>query len=632
MKHFKYFVVGVLFFLGGSIFPQVDTLTILHFNDTHSCLAPLGPRNHTLEGKTGGIARAASFIGLTKMTEPNVLTLMAGDFSIGDLFYNVYFGAAELQMYSSLGVDALTLGNHEFDLGSTTLLGVLYNSFSSGGQFPIISSNLILPDASVQPLSEYVTPFTVKDIGGIKVGIFGLTTPETNLLSSPAPAVLDTDLIGVSLAMVQTLQNLDCDVIIMLSHLGFQYDKLLAQNIPGINVIVGGHDHLVLQKPVKIENPGGKKTWIVQAGSHFQYVGKMQLALKEGKVSLLDYKLVPMNNFIPEEPNLKAEVNNLIQGIEATYGPVYSQQIGFAKTYLEEEATDIMKPGSHDTPLGNFITDAFRWKTGTDIAIEPGGSIALPLERGPIVGADLFRAVGYGFNTDNGLGFRIAKFKITGEALLDGIKYILSNYTDNDEFFIQVSGMEYSYKAAGNKLVLNAYVDNNNRKWNKNKIDPAATYSVSTNEFVPMMLNALQIPYSDLEVVAGLSEFEVLAEYVQYLGGEISSRTEGRIKCEFSLKNECDENGRFSHRFNLRNYPNPFNPSTTIQYTLEQQENVKLVVYDILGKEVKTLVNESQAPGIYNVVFNAGNLASGFYFYTITAGDFHEIKKMILLK
>ena len=620
MRIFKYLIAGVLFFLGGNIFPQVDTLTILHFNDTHSCLAPLAPRDQNLEGKIGGISRAATFIGMTKMSDPNVITLHAGDYSIGDFFYNKFFGVAELQIYSSLGVDALTLGNHEFDLGPEALLGALQAAFSSGGEFPILSSNLILPDVSVQPLSDYVSPFTVKQTGNIKTGIFGLTTPETNVLSNPSPAILDTNLVDVTLAMIDTLQKLNCDVIIMLSHLGYEYDELIAQNVPSINVIVGGHDHLILQNPVSITNPSGKTTWIVSAGSHFQYIGKMQLALEQGNVSLLNYELVPMDTLIPEETNTKAVVDNLIQQIEADYGPVYTQKIGEAPVYLSEEGPDLMVSGSHDTPLGNFITDAFRWKTNTDIAIEPGGSIAMPIQQGPAVAADLFRAVGYGFNTDNGLGFRIAKFNITGAALLDGIRYILSTYTNNDEFFLQVSGLNYGYKFAHDTLTLNANLGNNS-------IDSSTVYSVSTNELVPMMLDILQIPYSNLEIVSGLTEYEVLVEYVNHLGGVISDSTEGRIT---PVKNNSET---LPYKFNLgQNYPNPFNPTTTIQYTINQSQNVRLVVYDLLGREVKTLVNEFQEAGNHKIIFNAGNLASGIYFYSITAGPLHQVKKMILLK
>jgi 5'-nucleotidase / UDP-sugar diphosphatase len=626
MKHFKYFVVIVLFFLGGNIFPQVDTLTILHFNDTHSCLAPLGPRDQNLEGTIGGIARAASFIGLTKMTDPNVLTLMAGDFSIGDLFYNVYFGAAELQIYNSLGVDAVTLGNHEFDLGPSTLYQALQGSFAPNDGFPLLSTNLVLPDQTVRPLAEYVKPYKIKQVGNIKVGIFGLTTPETNLLSSPGPAVLDTNILIIAADYVDTLTSNNCDVIILLSHLGYKLDQAIASLVPGINIIVGGHDHLTLQTPTEVLNPSGKTTWIVQAKSHYEYIGKMQLGVEGGSVTLLDYQLVPMDENIPEEPTVKGIVNGLITEIEITYGPVYTQQIGYTDSLLTEEAVDLTNTGFHDTPVGDLVTDAFRWKTNADIAIEPGGSIAMPLQGGPIVGADLFRCLGYGFNTDNGLGFRLVKFDMTGAALVAGLEFGVSSIEKNDEFFIQVSGMEYVYNS---NLEPGSRIESvliGGKQLNSDSI-----YTVTTNEFVPMVLDQIGIPFSNLYTYEGLSEFEVLSEYVMATGPEISSPELGRINNSVS---GIEENfSSIPRKFILQqNYPNPFNPSTTIQYTLSQQEKVKLVVYDILGKEIRTLVNESQSPGTYNVVFNAGSFASGVYFYSITAGTFHQIKKMMLLK
>src|SRR5476651_2309509 len=117
---------------------QTDTITILHINDSHSGLLPSGPRTADLKGTHGGIARAASVIGLTKMTEKNVLTLHAGDFSVGDIFYNAYFGVPELRILSGLGLDAMTVGNHEFDLTPATLKQVLDTAFAAGGAFPLL--------------------------------------------------------------------------------------------------------------------------------------------------------------------------------------------------------------------------------------------------------------------------------------------------------------------------------------------------------------------------------------------------------------------------------------------------------------------------------------------------------------
>ena len=123
---------------------------------------------------------------MNKMTEPNVLLLHAGDAFIGDLFFNVYFGAAEFQLLTALGLDAMAVGNHEFDLQPSTLEQALQSSFEPGEGFPLLSANCILEDPEVNTLKNYISPYTIKEIGSLKVGIFGLTTPETNLLSLPA--------------------------------------------------------------------------------------------------------------------------------------------------------------------------------------------------------------------------------------------------------------------------------------------------------------------------------------------------------------------------------------------------------------------------------------------------------------
>ncbi len=218
---------------------SADTLTIIHVNDTHSNLAPGGSRDKNLQGTIGGIARAATYIGMTKQQFPNTLVLHAGDIYIGDLFFQKYYGVAELQLMAQLGFDAMTVGNHEFDLTPSTLQTALDTAFAAGIPFPLLSANLILENDSVKGLKKYIQPSVVKTVGGLKVGIFGLTTPETNLLSLPAPAVLDTNIIQIAMAQVAELKAKNCNVIILLSHLGLDLDKIVAQYVDGINLIVG---------------------------------------------------------------------------------------------------------------------------------------------------------------------------------------------------------------------------------------------------------------------------------------------------------------------------------------------------------------------------------------------------------
>ena len=610
-------------------YSQTDTLTILHINDSHSCLAPLGPRTAGLEGTQGGIARAASLIGLTKMTDPNVLTLHAGDIFIGDLFFNVYFGAAEFQLLNALGFDAITLGNHEFDLQPSTLAASLSASFPPDSGFSILSANLILPDTSLLTLDSYVSPFTIKDMGSFKVGIFGLTTPETNVLSLPAPAVIDTNIVQCVLSMVDTLSKESCDVIILLSHMGLYFDEMIASNIPGINLIVSGHDHYLLEQPFEVTNPLGKTTWIVQTDGFYKHIGKLQLTVSSGEVNLLGYQAIPLDENIPEEPAVKAQIDGLTAGIEDTYGPVYSQQIGNASAYFEEVAHSLLSNGNHDTPIGNLAADAYRITMGTDIAIQPGGSTAQPLYEGPLVAADAFRTVGYGFNTINGLGYRLVTFDISGFGILTGLEFGLSGIELSDEFFLQVSGMNYVYNPSWDPYSRLYSVEIGGLP-----IDPMGTYSVTTNELVYLLMvdpSFLGLEVDNVVLHDSTTEFQVLTGYIASLG-IINPTVEGRIRADNTVGVEV-VHGIIPNEFNLeQNYPNPFNPSTTIKFSLPSAGHVILKVYDAIGQEVEVLLSKEILPGNYKVVWNAAGLPSGVYFYNLRFKNHINTKKMVLIR
>ena len=771
MKKLTFFIYLLLLSLlsfGNSI-AQVDTLTILHINDTHSTLSPLGPRTSDLQGTQGGIARAASVIGEARMSDPNVLVLHAGDVFIGDLFFNQFFGVPEFKLMKELGFDAMTVGNHEYDLGPLTLDGALREAFTPDSGFPLLSANSILDDPSVADLKNYISPYTIKQLGNIKVGIFGLTTPEANLLSQPAPVFVDTNLIPIALNMISELQAQHCNVIILLSHLGYNLDKLIASNIPGIDVIVGGHDHYLFQQPVEVTNPSGNKTYIVQAGSFYKYLGKMQLVVSSSGVRLLNYQAIHLDNTIPLEPTVNTVVNGLMSEIENTYGPVYTQQVAYVTNTLNEAAEDLLNSGVHDTPIGDLVTNAFKWKTGTDIALQPGGFTAQPLYKGPIVAADLFRVNGYGFNTDNGLGFRIVTYTVKGSDLLYALGYTLSTIDLNDEFLIQAAGLDYTYDAALSPEARLTGVMVNGAPVKSNKI-----YKVASNEAVLPVLDMLGIPYTNVYLYQGLSEFEVLTEFVttklqiihpdifgriaaihlpdnagKANGGGvavspkgafyISDKTSGPISYGFSAKytgnlkgvtgntnfqfkngdirlnstgyewlivtndaaifrGTAKINGKGSYGFlvsavdggkrgknddNFRiqiwnnedglmfydnvdgcntgrgsividnkfkgedfaklgnghkkhclfqNFPNPFNPATSIKFSLVSSEFVGLKIYNSIGQEVASLVNQILPAGEYEYTWNAGNLASGIYLYKFRTGNSVEVKKMILLK
>jgi 5'-nucleotidase/UDP-sugar diphosphatase len=616
-------------FLSVGAYAVQDTLTILHVNDTHSNLAPIGPRSTSLEGSLGGIARAASLIGFQKETSPNPILLHAGDAFVGDLFYNVYFGVPELQIMTALGFDAMAVGNHEFDLTPAALYGALDAAFENGG-FPLLSANLILDDPGVEPLKQFISPYIVKQVDTINVGIFGLTTPSTNLISQPAPAVVDENIVEIATAMVDSLTARGADVIICLSHLGVTLDSVIALYVPGIHGIVGGHDHYLFEEPRYVQNVLGDSVWIVQASSYYLNLGKLTLSVENSTVRVIAYEMIPIADPIPQEPSIAATVDQLIAGIEAAYGqPFYTQQVGVVEEFLEEFDRTPLEYGDRSMPLGNLVADAFRAATGAEIGIEANGSIAQPLYAGPIVPADIYRAVGYGFNEDNYLGYRLATLEINGAALLAGLEFGFSTLETNDDFLLQVSGMSYVYDPgmpAGQRLVCATVGDN--------PLNPEATYTVATNEFVPLILDAIGIPYSNLHIFRDTTEFQILLGYVSSLD-TVRSVTDRRVWAAPTcvITSVPMATSTMPSEYGLaQNYPNPFNPSTTIRFALPTSGHVTLTIHNLLGQEIGTLVDGELDAGRHSVVFDAAGLPSGVYFYRLQSGRLVSTKKLMLVK
>jgi 2',3'-cyclic-nucleotide 2'-phosphodiesterase (5'-nucleotidase family) len=264
------------------------TVTLLHVNDTHSYLDAYGPKDRYLDGTLGGMAKAASVIAAVRAHDPNVLLLHAGDVFQGDLFFNAYFGVPEFQLMKQLGFDAMAVGNHEFGFGPDVLTQSLAAAYGTD-TLPLLSANLdfsgYTPPDGLPPLDTWIKPSIIKSVGGVSIGIFGMTTPD-DVMSMPAPVKIlgaypDTAaLLGIAGQQVAALREAGAEVVVCLSHLGVIYDQAMAANVPGIDIIVGGHDHYVFERPLVVTNPEGKRTLILQAGNHYRYVGKLGSRLR----------------------------------------------------------------------------------------------------------------------------------------------------------------------------------------------------------------------------------------------------------------------------------------------------------------------------------------------------------------
>jgi 2',3'-cyclic-nucleotide 2'-phosphodiesterase (5'-nucleotidase family) len=610
------------------------TVTIVHVNDTHSHLDAFGPKDFHLNGTIGGIAKAACIFGSIRATEKHVVLLHGGDAFVGDFMFNSYFGVPELQIMSSLGFDAMAVGNHEFDLTPMALLGSLSQA---GPSFPLLSANLDMSGYgkdTVAAFGQFIRPSIIID-KGVRIGIFGLTVwdnPSTNSapiqILDPTPRIADS--------IVQSLRSQGAVVVVCLSHMGFLHDQAIAAAVPGIDVIVGAHDHFLFEKPVRV-----KKTLILQAGSFYLNVGELRLSVEGKNVKFLDYRIIPVDRRVPQVPEIQAVVNELKAGIVQTpsYGDVYHTIVGFAPCDLElayDESSQI-----RDTPMGDLVTDAMRQKGKTQLGFSAIGLINEKIYAGAIVGADVFRSFPYGFDPGTGLGFKLVKLQVDGASLLGGIETTLAFLGVNEDYFPQVSGMTFKYdgsKGIGSRLIWSSI------RVGGKPFDPSALYTMTVDEGLAGLLTSLGVTPTKVDPMPDF-EYVVVRDYIHRLG-VVAYRPEGRIRdVSVRCRNEhfadddvavltaSDPAPAVVKNFELgQNYPNPFNPSTVIRYALPSKARANLTVFNSLGQVVRELVNENEEAGYHEVRFDGTGLASGVYFYRLQAGSFVETRKLTLLK
>ena len=232
---------------------QPSPIVILHTNDTHSHIEPFNDKN---EGDdVGGVLRRNTFIQETRREYPNTLLVDAGDFSQGTPYFNLFKGFPEIELMNKMGYDVVALGNHEFDNGSKALAKRLKIA-----DFKVLCANYQFKN---KQLTKIVKPYTIIQIAGKKIGFFGLLRNlEMMVLAEHAKGTTFLDPIATAQKMVNLLKNQEqCDLVICLSHLGIKkevsgdiLDQDLAAQVPGIDFIIGGHSHRLLEEPMIVND------------------------------------------------------------------------------------------------------------------------------------------------------------------------------------------------------------------------------------------------------------------------------------------------------------------------------------------------------------------------------------------
>ena len=259
------------------------TLTILHTNDTHSRLEPFSLDDKKFPGQGGIVARATAIEEIRK-SQKHVLLLDAGDIFQGTPYFNEYKGEPEMKAMSMMGYDCATMGNHDFDLGVEGFLKQMPHA-----NFPFVVSNY---DFGKSALNKKIKRYITVNKGPLKIGIFGLGVQLYGLVPKENyQGIWYNDPIATAIDVVEELRKKEkCDMVICLSHLGFEYegkkvsDKVLAANTQGIDLIIGGHTHTFLDEPVMVNNRLGKPVMINQVGWAGLRLGRIDFVFSHKKV------------------------------------------------------------------------------------------------------------------------------------------------------------------------------------------------------------------------------------------------------------------------------------------------------------------------------------------------------------
>lgn len=274
--------------LGGLTFNSCKSIsgkqiTILHTNDVHSHIDPF-PADHAAFPNLGGLARRATLVEQIRSENPNTLLLDAGDIFQGTPYFNFYGGELEFKLMSKLKYDAATIGNHDFDNGLEGLLAQMPHA-----RFEMLSANY---DFNNTVMQGFVKPYSTYLLDGIKIGIFGLGIELSGLVTEALyKETKYLDPIEIAQDMSRILkEDLKCDLIICLSHLGYEYenemrpsDLILASKTADIDLIIGGHTHTFLESPVIRRNIKNKEVLVNQVGCYGINLGRIDFYFDANK-------------------------------------------------------------------------------------------------------------------------------------------------------------------------------------------------------------------------------------------------------------------------------------------------------------------------------------------------------------
>jgi 5'-nucleotidase len=463
-------------------------VTLLHTADIHSRLFPynlqigqvdagLGLGSAGTISDVGGVGRMSHIIGRERARSGRVLHLDGGDCFQGAPVFNFFQGEAELRALSAMGTDAMVVANHEFDTGARNLATQL----QKWAAFPVLAANYQLEDPELpgaSPLGTIFKPYEVFDLEGLRVGVIGMgnLSTLTSIFDSP-------NKFGITpLQTRETVQSYvdilrpDVDLVVVVTHLGLDVDERMIEETTGVDVVLGGHNHIVLQPPkhvqdcsahfdkaaqsyyVEVDGPKPKETIkryckprdviLAHSGAFAKYVGRLDLLisndpkdLPEGydklngfEVLSNDYHLFPVNAEVPSDPIVDSLLEPYAQGLDSFAS--LDLLVGYAP-----DGSKRSSPTGGDSQLGNLIADAMWLRLGvqTDFSLTNTTGIRADLVPGPVTIEQMYNI----FPFDNS----ITKMQVSGDELQQLFDFVARRSAGR--------GCVSQIQIAGARLVLN---------------------------------------------------------------------------------------------------------------------------------------------------------------------------------
>lgn len=519
-------------------------LDILFTHDTHSHLNSFTTIVNGEKKEAGGFAKLKTLINEHKKVNPDTLVLDGGDFSMGTLIQTVYdTEAAELRMLGQIGCEVTTLGNHEFDYQSKGLADMLNAAKNSGDTVPsLVLCNVDWDAMEEAGLSEgqkqiqsafekyQVRDYVVVQKGNIKIAVLGVFGKDA-LVCAPTCELVWKDPVKAAKQTVEKIKKKEkVDMIACVSHSGTwddadkSEDEILAKEVPDIDLIISGHTHSQLDKPIQHGN-----TYIVSCGEYGKNLGTISMTQKDdGRWKATSYELIPVSDEVNPDETTQAKIDALMDTVDINYLAKfgYTRKEVLAENDIEFNSLDEMGTKHEELNLGDIISDAYVYAVENsdnydgdpvDVAVVPSGTVRDTYAKGEITVESVYNSFSLGIGKDGLAGYPLISAYLTGKELklVAEIDASISDFMTIARLYC--SGLNFTFNP--HRMILNKVTDCylTGQDGKREEIQDDKLYHVVTDLYTGQMLGSvMDISYGLLSIIPKDKEGNPIEDLEEY--------------------------------------------------------------------------------------------------------------------